>query len=892
MKKLSVNTLALRSIKAGKKRYTGLIIGIVLAMMFSSSIVFFMFSASETANEEKAKQQGKQSSIVYCEELGENEYQKAVDKKLINDFGFAHTLGYAYADETQKRLGANLCWLDDKAKDISYQVVTEGELPKAENEIAAEESALIRLGYKDAKIGDNISLLLDVQNGKNYFKTVIKEYKLVGILADKKSNIEDRYVESDKYDTLIPAFFVAENTQTELGGKEKLTAYISADFSRPDSELNFKNYIYELSENYQINSANYSAHTFASFEDLFSGGSYFFLVILVLIFASCVAIINAFNTNLKERKKQIGMLRAVGTTRRQIIKIFGREAFIITLICVPVSIALSYGIVHILLSVISDEAIITKSMIALPVAAVFNIIVVMAAALIPLFAASRISPMQAIRNIDNTRKAKRKKIKTKMQFDVPSHIAKRNLKLYNGGFAAVSIMLGATIILSCFGLSVISNIKDDMRSLSFDYRFDAQNSAGISEIDKQDILSMPYFSEISGKKSINVTIGYEKVDNFFRVINYGAFASPDGNSPSTTDELIYNIKNNPTDEYYNEIKTQLGIDSEYVDTNMVALEGKSLEKLCTAVNKGKVDFSKLDAGEEVILVVPEKVELLGYAYNGGYAISTNTNEKVGTRQVKCRSILTADNPYHVGDEIPVYIKQYTYDEKTGTNIITIKNSKTVKVGAIVSQDEANEFGIITSKSGMESFEQGVGYVSLDIYAVDEIDEESDLEIMDALEAYSQKYNAYVESKYSYNQIQKNEYYSLWATMISIIIISFVICASVINNSLSARIRENKRVIGTLRAVGASQSDLVKSYVIQMLHMFSRGIVIGFGIYLTVFLIAKVIKYYYPISNLLLTFNPWMAIGMIALLFLICSINLWLKVRKETKNSIVENIREL
>lgn len=83
MKKLSVNTLALRSIKAGKKRYTGLIIGIVLAMMFSSSIVFFMFSASETANEERAKQQGKQSSIVYCEELGENEYQGAVDKKLI-----------------------------------------------------------------------------------------------------------------------------------------------------------------------------------------------------------------------------------------------------------------------------------------------------------------------------------------------------------------------------------------------------------------------------------------------------------------------------------------------------------------------------------------------------------------------------------------------------------------------------------------------------------------------------------------------------------------------------------------------------------------------------------------------------------------------------------------
>ena len=40
-----------------------------------------------------------------------------------------------------------------------------------------------------------------------------------------------------------------------------------------------------------------------------------------------VVIVNAFNSNLKERKKQIGMLRAVGATKRQIISIFGREAF-------------------------------------------------------------------------------------------------------------------------------------------------------------------------------------------------------------------------------------------------------------------------------------------------------------------------------------------------------------------------------------------------------------------------------------------------------------------------------------------------------------------------------------------------------------------------------------
>ena len=192
---------------------------------------------------------------------------------------------------------------------------------------------------------------------------------------------------------------------------------------------------------------------------------------------------------------------------------------------------------------------------------------------------------------------------------------------------------------------------------------------------------------------------------------------------------------------------------------------------------------------------------------------------------------------------------------------------------------------------MEHFKKGVNYESLYLYTDLKIDDEKDEEIQKELEVYSQKYNGYVDSNYSYNQFQKNQYYSLLAAMISIIIISFVICASVINNSISACIRENKRVIGTLRAVGADQRDLVKSYIIQMLSMFSWGIGIGFGVYLILFIASKIIKIFYP-SMIDLSFNPWVTIAMTILLFAVCSINLWSKVRKEMKNSIVENIREL
>ncbi len=44
--------------------------------------------------------------------------------------------------------------------------------------------------------------------------------------------------------------------------------------------------------------------------------------------ASCLGIVNAFTANLEERKRQIGLLRAVGATRKQIRGTFGREALI------------------------------------------------------------------------------------------------------------------------------------------------------------------------------------------------------------------------------------------------------------------------------------------------------------------------------------------------------------------------------------------------------------------------------------------------------------------------------------------------------------------------------------------------------------------------------------
>ena len=124
--------------------------------------------------------------------------------------------------------------------------------------------------------------------------------------------------------------------------------------------------------------------------------------------------------------------------------------------------------------------------------------------------------------------------------------------------------------------------------------------------------------------------------------------------------------------------------------------------------------------------------------------------------------------------------------------------------------------------------------------------------------------------------------------------------SLTNNAFTASIRERKRELGTLRAVGISRKEFVESYVRQLLKTFGLGYGLGFGIFTLGYLICKVVVYIKNLnpentavpSEVGIDFNPWVTIAFCIILFAICSIHLWVKIRKEMKNSIIDNIREL
>lgn len=884
-KKLSINTIAFGNIKNRKKQYTIMIIGIILAMVLSSSIVFLYSAAKETYISNHYKTHGYQSEIFASSSLSDENLDEMKSEGIITAYGEAHTLGYAYTDKQNKYLGSNVGYFDEKGKELSNPILLDGKYPQNQGEAAIEKTQLLKLGLKNAKVGDTITLNLDIQNGNTkYYKTIVKKYKLTGILSDKKSVISYSYNSND-YDTLIPAIVVSNKEKIENGGKEKIVYYTQAEKKH---SVDIDDYFAQKNisdSDYNIYDTNCYAQT--NVDNLFSGSGFVIVIMAVLIFASCVAIINSFNSNLKDRKKQIGMLRAVGTTKRQIINIFGREAFIISLICTPISIIISYLIISLVLKFAVKDAVMTKSVISLLIAAVTGEIVVLLAAFIPLISASRISPMQAIRDVETARKFKNKKIKSKKEFDVAKHIAKRDLGFYNGSRITVSVILALTIIVSSFGFAnVINDTKNYFSNNNHDYYLQFANGKGLNEAEKQEIADMQYIGEVSGTKSMNINLLRDEIDDFFRVMMYYTFW-PDDQILKSTNQYRDLIRNGKPNSSYEEGKKDLNTDKEYIGLEITAYENSCFKNIKNNV-EGEINYSKLKTGEEVIVASPKKIELAGFANGNTNGFTTKADKEIGKKLGRYESIVIAETPFKVGDKITFELPD--------------KTVKIATVGAIIrpnSTDDGEEgdFGsnleILTTIDGMRTFNKALNYNSLEIKSSEEVNDKIDEQIINELSEFATKYDGYVGSIYQQNEQIRQNQITIIASLTSIMIICLAVCASIINNAMSARIRESKKAIGTLRAVGADERELTKSFIYQMRSMFVWGTGIGFGVYIISYFITILVeKYYNGQESYTLEFYPWAAIGIVIVLFIICSVNLWVKVRKEMKNSIVENIREL
>ena len=898
MKRLTVNTFALQSLKKRKKQYAALIAGIILAMVFSSGTLFFVSCMFSSQKELRRRDFGTADYIVFS--MAEEAVPLMEADNPGVRYGLAHMLGFVYTEEEED--GAAIGRLDEQATEYYQPVILEGRWPENAGEIAAERDALLRMELSDAKPGDTLTLNLLVQDGptQRAETSVVKQYTLVGILGDKRKNLE---LSSGDAKNNLPAIFTSNRETVEPGGKEALTAYITLSQktlpeARRITTIGFmrvdESFAWDLIDNLR---------TQTIFSAVLSG---------VLMFASAIGIVNAFSSDLHERKRQIGLLRAVGATKRQIIGVYGRETLFLSLICAPVSLCISYFGVKIITGFM-DRFVFIPSWGVLLGSVGASLVFVLLASLIPLAAAARVSPMQAIRNTELGRKMKRMRIRSKKQFDVSRLLAGRNLRFYRQRTALTALILATTVFLSSYAFSFlldqssggVPEYSDYYIALSHDQGYEPYMNwtvrTGYTENDKQTLLNCSGVKSVEGTAEINTLALFGETDDYLRIANYNWWYM--NLEPSDWQNLTpqnYREKlSNVVSPGFQSFLSRLELSGRLIPMPVASHEESDLGELSGCVLEGKINVEKLSkSGEEIILIAPDELGVTmisqgEYGWSLGVAPTDQLNSVDGALE-------TAERTVHAGDTVTLttVTSQPTPDGSLSTDFA--RTDRTVRIGAVCYKKglhfrAASWFGFATTTEGLRKLTDSFKYQDLTVTMADEVTEETNERMSAVIERIASGVPAYVYSAYEQAQKERTDKRQAMIAVLAIVILMLSIAGSMINNALTTRIREDKREIGTLRAVGANATDLTRSYVRELLFMTGFGSAVGFAAFLTFWFGVGMIDWLQWHHTSKPVFEPlhiWQtALGVLAL-FGVCALNLHLQVRKHMKNSIVENIREL
>lgn len=328
--------------------------------------------------------------------------------------------------------------------------IKEGRLPQKENEIAVEYWVPDYLSGKP-KIGDKIKLDVgerivkensskdeEGETKETFNKTGEREYTIVGVTAPKLSwpgvyitqgitFLDENKLASDKkYNVYVKLNSVkdvyknCENIAKNLGMEKEKTSKGIYGYNIEYNEQLLRLYAKSLDK-----SINEGLTALVAF-------------IVGLIIISTIAVIyNIFNISVLERVSQFGILRCTGAAPNQIKKLVLKEALILSFIGIPLGLAsgvlamkIVIGVVKVLLK---DEINVVISPIVFIISAIIGLITIYLSAIGPAQKASKVSPLEAVRNTGSLKKEKfkkRKRFRTiNKVFGIEGEIAYKNLNM-------------------------------------------------------------------------------------------------------------------------------------------------------------------------------------------------------------------------------------------------------------------------------------------------------------------------------------------------------------------------------------------------------------------------------------------------------------------------------
>ena len=946
MKRLTMNQVAKASLKANKKAYFSLAIGILLAVYLCSATVLGAYGSIK-ANEQKIVERVGfiDAFLLNCAEVSD---------ETVRDSGFFARVGKVFVTAQIEKTGQYVGYYDEEAQAMMPRKVLEGRLPQAPGEIALEENALAQLRL-EIQVGGSVTWTMQPLQGLPEERT----YTLVGILSNQSAYMESYGSMFSSYGTTEwPNALVYSGDvpfQTGNAALHRVVTYAPlTTYARFTHSPAYEDWGYTL---IAVSRATGRAiWTDPTAEDL---GSYaaqaeIWLLLGCALLLSCgVAISSAMESVLAQKTEEIGMLRAVGATRRQIRRLFGRDACLLCLIALPVGIGL--GILTAwLIARFSEGTILFRlnGWLLLPVAGLSALCVFLSSRL-PLKRAARQTPMGVLRDVGMLRKAK--KFKSKKQFRATRLIASRQTRLHPlrqaGGALMVALTLLCTAILSEALLYksgsapaydfYIQPINGQYRSYHFasDLHFANKEAQGnvLTDQDIQQIRAIPNVASVSVTTSADILLELREdtVPQYFRdyyteerdITDAAAGVSHayvfyNAVSPFIyTESLAYLLEDTPdrvTDleqEYlewnaktFQEMQAAqrgLGAQGKLIPLTIEVMD-LSNSDFQKGLKEGKIDQAALDAGREVLVFAPE----LGFweTEQRGETVGNIAGADFGTYRPNAKLKGMAVNDYFSAGQTLQLIQALTEDEAenwdrssapfTQAEMEALEQSyrslrpetAAVTVGAVLESASTvrNGLCLITTEKGLRA----LGFAPteptfINVSLTGEVDRETEEAIQRRLETIAARAGMEVYNCMENARENARRQRQIELVFLGIIVLFFAVSVSMQVSGAARRIRADQRMIGTLRAVGADEGALMGCYRLPMLAATGAGLLLAW----TVFVLMGVLFNNYFLTRHAAVTMPLMAV-LAALCALCCMAGVKGRLRQVLNKSVVENIREL
>ena len=573
-----LNRLTIKNLRLNKKRTIVTIIGIILstALMVGIGLLFSSFQDLMIRD-----------TIGYSGKYEANYSDVDLDKlNNIKDKGFTYfyekPIGFSKIESSNEY--KPYMYITGVNKEYFNELkLVDGSFPKNENEVVISNHVITNGGL-NYKVGDIVTFKYGKRNiegndtlanselvdGEFLTNEGTHTYKIVGIV--ERSNFES-YSASG-----YTAFTVDVNSD-----KGNVNLYVMFNKNKKiikQSEELAKELNYNGDINY--NSTLLALYGESTYGNVMSSMGGMMIIMLSLVSIGCIIVIyNSFAISVMERKKEFGLLSSIGATKRQLSHTVFFEAVVVGVIGIILGILGAYigigCVILIINNLISDmleyklHLVTNPLFIIIPV--IFMIIVIGVSAFIPSRRASKVSPIEAIRQNDDI-KINKKKIRTSKLvnklFGIEGEIAlkniKRNKKKYRVTIVSLFISIVLFISFSSYMNYTLNTASSVMGEVPYDYQIsyfgddnDIDALDKISEIIKSNDVK-EYVSYSASNLSIigNYTYSDEYLD--FYKSAYGDDGIKALNNLKYQYISIYILDDNS----YNKYKKLIGIDNDSV----------------------------------------------------------------------------------------------------------------------------------------------------------------------------------------------------------------------------------------------------------------------------------------------------------------------------------------